>query len=502
MLKLKKTLNRLLPFITAGAMLTGITVYAYGGYEPPYYGDPEETSETTPYRPPVTYPPHVTEEITSDTEETDDTTTSETEPPVSDTDETTTPPTSEESTTEPPPPPAQLELNFYENYTLQTGQGVQLVATLTNAEGYPAVTFSSSDTNVVRVDNSGYIIAIGPGFATVTAVSGDLSASAVIGVTDPPQVPEYLVVEQDSFTLKISATAQINAKLFPEEAAEGYVISYTSEDPSVASVDENGLVTALKEGQTRIAVQGAELPAEYVDITVSADVEYSHAKLSGYLYGANGKPVPGTHLVIDQLSAVTDTNGYFVFEQAEVRDMTIRVDGSDAACQLTLTEDTVIYLLFDEKKLTRLESYEALAGRLAISKVTFVTPTIVLTAGEEYELAYQYEPKDATVTGISYESSNAIVAPVGQIDGVITAKSPGETKIKLILNDGQATAECTVTVNPKESSVFSPLIIIVEGLVFLTAAGVVFFTYRNYRKKRIRTLDEESSDDDIHDIEE
>ena len=525
---LRKKINRIAPFVISAAMLLSLSAVVYG-----YYGDyddddddgnyEEETTTTRYYpisttttteKPAVTPSPSYTYSETTTTRsypypnQTTTTRSSPTQTTTPDGSSTGTTPNSTgdetpdgSETTTPQVLPPQMSVSFTERW-LEVGDGVQLTAQVINTEEYYPVSFTSSDTSVAIVDSSGYIFATGAGFAYITAYSGNILAYVSIYVAEPPAVPEFIVLTEDHFVLKIDETAQIQARLLPEDAAEGYYISYYSNDASIAKVDENGVITALSEGETTITVEGAGL-YETVYVTVSSDIAYDTARLDGYLYDGKGKPVAGSHLTIGDLSAVTDKDGYFVFDDAEQRSLTIRlVDDKNAACGLTVTGDITVYLLYDSGALTRLGSYEELAGRLAINSVKFDSASIVLTAGEVYELSYLYEPSDATITAISYSSSNSVAAAVGQVDGVITAKSPGEAIITISLNNGQAMAECTITVNPRESSEHSVLIVAAEATVFAAGTAVVLLSYRSYRRKALSTLDdeEEENDADLHDI--
>lgn len=448
---------------------------------PPYTGTlPSQT--TTPPTGSATDSEDPPEETTTDPESPEDTTTGDIE------------------TTTPVVVPPQMSLSFAERW-LTVGEGAQLNAQVLNATESYTVSFSSSNKNVAMVDASGYIIATGAGSAVITAYWGDVAGYATIYVTEPPVVPEYIVLNESSFVLKIGETAVIQARVLPEEAAEGYEITFTSNDPSIVNVNENGVITALSEGETTITVEGAGLH-ENIYVTVSSDIAYDTARLDGYLYDSTGKPISGTHLVIGELSAVTDKDGYFLFDSVEQRSLTIRLaDDMNAACGITVSEDTTVYLLYDSGVLTRLSSHEELIGQLIINKVMFNEPNIVLTAGEVYELSYQYEPLEAAVTAINYTSSNSVAAVVGQVDGVITAKSAGETVITITLNNGQAMAECYITVNPRESSEHSVLILVIEAAVFATVAAAVMLSYRSYRRRALSTLDEEDDEDeDLHDI--
>lgn len=484
---LKKKLFAAVIAAVTGCSLA-VTAFAYPWWDSDYpiFNDTDEpTSEPGTYEPPYntdepSYP--TTEEPT-----TEEPVTSE-EPPV---------------TSEPPPPPQpEMTLDFYWA-TLEVGKGIQLYWTITNSIWEnPAVGYESSDVSVVRVDNNGYIMAVGAGTAYVTAFYDSVSATATITVVEPEAVPEFLVLKQNSFELKIGATAQIEAQLLPEDVAEGYTITYETDDPDIAIVNERGLITALKTGTATIAVRGAGL-TEYVTVTVTSDIAYDTAKMDGYLYDTEGNPVVGAQLVIDALRAVTDTRGYFTFEQVDQRELTVLIAGDDkAVCNITPQGDITVYLLYRKgSPLTRLSSYEELVGRLPINSVSFVGGTnVILTAGETFELTYQYKPRDVAVTEIMYASSNEIIAEVGQIDGIITAKAPGETDITVTLNGGQATASCHVVVNPKESSEHSVLIVVIETIIIAAAVFIFIMVYRSYKQKLVRDLEkydeEEYGNDD------
>jgi uncharacterized protein YjdB len=64
---------------------------------------------------------------------------------------------------------------------------------------------------------------------------------------------ESVTLNKHSVTLNKNEQFSLSATILPEDA-DDKSISWTSEDPSIAQVDENGTVTALKEGQTEIVV--------------------------------------------------------------------------------------------------------------------------------------------------------------------------------------------------------------------------------------------------------
>src|SRR5947207_12584475 len=74
--------------------------------------------------------------------------------------------------------------------SVQAGQTVQLTATPRDAGGNPlsgrAVTWSSSNTTVATVSNSGLVSGVTPGSATITATSEGKSGTSSVTVTNVP----------------------------------------------------------------------------------------------------------------------------------------------------------------------------------------------------------------------------------------------------------------------------------------------------------------------------
>lgn len=456
-----------------------------------------ETSGTEPMQTPAENDTQETPPDTQDTTDPDTSTdTSEDISTSENTDDTS------EVQTEP-----SLEI-FLEQYTfyLETGQGAQLLWSVPAATEHRDAVYYSDNTNIARVDNRGYITAVGAGTTNVTVIWGELLATtATVYVTERQVLPEYISLNPESFSMTVGETAAIKASVMPEEISASYPLSFSSGNEAIAAVDENGIITATGIGETDITVfsNAAEL-SELIHVTVSNDIAYSQAKLDGYLYGEDGKPMTGINLLIDSQSAVTDKNGYFSFDRMNCRELIIRMsDNPNSFCGFALTGNMTVYLLSTVTGMIQLPSYEELARHLSINNVSFVSPVLVLTVGEVYELAYNYEPKDASVTAIEYTSSNNMVAPVGQIDGVITARSPGEAVITLSLNGGQTMTTCTITINPTESSEHSVLIAAVETTVLAVAVIAFFVIYRVYRKKMEKNLmeeEEEHNGGDLHDI--
>ena len=138
--------------------------------------------------------------------------------------------------------------------TLLKGESKNLIMTVTPSDFTDGVTWKSTDTNVVTVTDAGVINAVGAGTATVKLTVGNVSASCKVTVLQPVT---SISLDRTSLSLDALGTYQLVAWVYPSTANNQNVV-WESSDTSVATVDENGLVTALKKGTTTITVKSTD----------------------------------------------------------------------------------------------------------------------------------------------------------------------------------------------------------------------------------------------------
>lgn len=160
---------------------------------------------------------------------------------------------------------------------LEVGQTVQLAATTKAADGTilnRAVRWTSEDTSVVAVSASGFVRANREGTAAVSAESGGVSAVASVTVTARTVV--LIWINTSAVDLEIGETAQLEAE---PRAGDGTPldrpVTWTSENPFIAVVSNQGLVSASSAG-TALVTASSESASVSVRVTVvpSADGEF------------------------------------------------------------------------------------------------------------------------------------------------------------------------------------------------------------------------------------
>ena len=143
------------------------------------------------------------------------------------------------------------------NTLLAVSQTTQAHAAARDAAGHeitsPRVVWTSSDTMVARVTDGGLVTAKAAGSATVTATVDGVSGSATLTVSSGE--PHAITVTATPSTLTVGGTVRATATVYDalQLVVSGARVTWHSSDPSVATVSDGGLVTALHAGSTVIS---------------------------------------------------------------------------------------------------------------------------------------------------------------------------------------------------------------------------------------------------------
>ena len=140
--------------------------------------------------------------------------------------------------------------------TINEGQTQQLTATVLPANASDkTVSWSSSNTGVATVNQSGLVSAVSAGTATITATtnSGGLTASSAITIQSVTVPVTGVTCTPTSITIQAGETAQITENVLPANASNK-AVTWGSANSSIATVNSSGLITAVSEGSTTITV--------------------------------------------------------------------------------------------------------------------------------------------------------------------------------------------------------------------------------------------------------
>ena len=156
--------------------------------------------------------------------------------------------TAEFAVTQTGKPVVSLTLNKSE-LSLLTGASETLIATVDPADAQ--LQWSSNKTSVASVDQNGKVTAVGNGTATISVAAGEKTTKCTVTVTTAVQG-----VSLNKTTLKLYAgkSETLVATINPPTASNQSV-TWTSSNPSAATVDQSGKVEAIIKGTSLITVK-------------------------------------------------------------------------------------------------------------------------------------------------------------------------------------------------------------------------------------------------------
>ena len=147
-----------------------------------------------------------------------------------------------------------------------TSQKITAIVSPVNTSDKTLV-WSSSDEDIATV-KSGTVRPLYPGKVTITATAKDfpdVSVSCEITVVQPAT---KIALSETKLNVLVKETAQLNYEITPDYTTDKSVV-WASSKPQIASVDQNGLVTAHKRGTATITVTCQDGSKKYARATVN-----------------------------------------------------------------------------------------------------------------------------------------------------------------------------------------------------------------------------------------
>ncbi len=326
---------------------------------------------------------------------------------------------------------------------LSEGEGAQLTAHF-NPENATNknVTWRSDNESIAKVDQNGNVVGQTPGTTTITVTTedGGKTASCEVTVKETPVAVTGVGLNTNKVELSVGEGNKLVATVTPEAAANKEV-TWSSNNPEVATVEQDGKVVAQKPGnatitvttkdgnktatcevivkETPVAVTGVGLNTNKVELSVGegnklvATVTPEAAANKEVTWSSNNPEV-----------ATVDQDGKVVAQKPGNATITVTTkDGNKTAtCEVTVKETPV-----------------------AVTGVGLNTNDLKLSAGEGNQLVVTITPQHATNPKVTWKSSAPEVATV-DANGKVIAQAPGTAMITVTTEDGNKTATCKVTV--------------------------------------------------------
>lgn len=306
------------------------------------------------------------------------------------------------------------------------------------------VVWESADTKVVSVASDGTVTAIGPGTTTVTATTNDgsFTSNCVVSVKSPAQ---HVSLDKTSLKLLEGESGKLTATVYPLNSTQK-TLTWVSDHPDVASVDNEGNVTARKAGTATVTVKVAENVTAVCKVTVISRVTgISLSETTVELKPGETHQLTAT--VLPQNASNAEVTWYSDKESVATVSQSGLVTGVGPG------ETTVHAVTTDGGKMA---SCLVKVGT-PVKGITLSVSSKTLYVGDpSLDISATLTPANATDKSLEWSSSDpevASIAPGAALHAVIKPLKPGKTTITATTKDGGFTASCEVTVKRHVSGV-------------------------------------------------
>lgn len=262
---------------------------------------------------------------------------------------------------------------------------------------------------------------------------------------------QNITITQTTNSIEIGATLQLNAEVLPKEAGN-ISMSWESNEPTIATVDATGKLTALSEGSAII--------------TVSSD---DTDKTATFTINVSKKQIPLTSLEMNFKTYELAQN-----ETIKLECTLVPVDATDAEIKWTSSDDKIATVdenglvtsiaLGDVTITAQSKEINATCDIKVVIPVTklglYWTPDAV-AKDKSINLRTYTTPRDATLKEVKWTSSDNSIARVDE-NGALTGVSLGKTTITATTLNGKHTVSM-------EFEVYEDKIITIDNANFKTA---------------------------------
>jgi len=231
---------------------------------------------------------------------------------------------------------------------LTVGATLQLTATPRDGSGNAltgrTITWTSSNANIATVTQTGLVVGVANGAATITAAAEGRSATATITVSSTPV--SSVTVTPNGATLQPGATLQLSALTRDAGGSvlSGRTVTWTTGNASVVSINATGLVTAVAPGSVTITATSEGVSGTATIVTAGPSTNRFAFALANQPSASSYTPSTadqfvssgGTITIVRQSDGVYDVTFPNIAKGAGQREvvMVSPTSGSDVTCQI------------------------------------------------------------------------------------------------------------------------------------------------------------------------
>ena len=200
---------------------------------------------------------------------------------------------------------------------LNDGNETTVEATVSPADATDVkVSYASTDEAVATVDKDGKVQILQPGECDIVTTLTQEGKKVVEKKTHIKAFYEVegITLDKTEGIFTAGNTVTLNATVLPEEIADETIVTWTSSDEKVATVDENGKVTAIAAGEATITANAGEKSTTY-KLTVQAKKVVHKSSNKGNTSSGTGSSAPASNPAPAQPAAPAEQPSQPTYEE-------------------------------------------------------------------------------------------------------------------------------------------------------------------------------------------
>ncbi len=335
---------------------------------------------------------------------------------------------------------------LYDNYPLYINNTFDLskylLVTPEDAT-YKTLTYSSSDSSIISVDETGLINALKEGSSTITVTSkGGVKIEVSFNVLIPVSEISCDITDRHQIERGSSYDLSAHITVLPANASNKEV-EYLSSDESIATVDETGLITTLAKDNFSITVTSKDSDLISKTIYFISYVSVKSIDISS---------LEGQKTIYDK--GTLDLKNLVKVLPVDATNTNITFESSNSDI-LTVNENGLVEALSSGKAVITIKASDDVSASIEIESYIKVTSIDValddtkIEKGSTLDLAslITIAPIDATNKTLTYTSSNSSIISIDD-KGLITGLAQGKSTITIHQADieKEITLDCVVSV--------------------------------------------------------
>lgn len=322
------------------------------------------------------------------------------------------------------------EINIKEqDIILSKNEKKQLsVYTVPSNASMKGLKWNSSNEEVAEVDSNGLVTAVSNGYATISVTTKEgLNAQTTIQVKENTE----LVLNKYNIELEVGSSDVITSSIKAK---------FISSNTSIATVDNNGKVTGIKEGKTTIKVISDNGKTNTCEVVVRGKV----ISIEKIQFNKNN-----ITLSIGEKQKLS-----YTISPSNATNRNVSWSTSDSSV-LSVSKDGTIHALKEGTSTITIRTSNGMQDTCFVevkpviaTKIEIDRSNVDLEVGSSITLNVKFTPSNTTNKKIIWSSSNTSIAEINE-KGQVTAKKVGSVTITAKSTNGK---EAKVIVNVKKGS--------------------------------------------------